>query len=112
MVGASDSVPQIVWTNYFIAAQGYEIKDTILYQDNTSAIAMETNGKLSSGKQTKHINICYFFIQDRVRNGEITLKYCPTDQMLADYFTKPLQGIKFIQFRDMILGITPIVFTE
>ena len=112
LVGASDSVPQIVWTNYFIAAQGYEINDTILYQDNTSAIAMETNGKLSSGKRTKHINIRYFFIQDRVRNGEITLKYCPTDQMLADYFTKPLQGIKFIQFRDMILGITPIVFTE
>ena len=110
LVGASDSVPQIVWTNYFIKAQGYDIDESILYQDNTSAIAMETNGKLSSGKRTKHIHIRYFFIQDRVSNGEITLKYCPTDQMLADYFTKPLQGAKFIQFRDMILGITPIAF--
>ena len=112
LIGASDSVPQIVWNNYFIAAQGYQINDTILYQDNTSAIAMETNGKLSSGKRTKHINIRYFFIQDRVKNGEISLKYCPTDQMLADYFTKPLQGAKFIEFRDMILGKSPIVFTE
>ena len=112
LIGASDSVPQIVWTNYFIGAQGYNIDESILYQDNTSAIAMETNGKLSSGKRTKHINIRYFFIQDRVSNGEITLKHCPTDQMLADYFTKPLQGWKFIQFRDMILGMTPIKFDE
>ena len=112
LVGASDSVPQIVWTSYFLEAQGYAAKESILYQDNTSAIAMETNGKLSSGKRTKHINIRYFFIQDRVKNGEITLKYCPTDQMLADYFTKPLQGAKFIQFRDMILGMTPIAFLE
>ena len=111
LVGASDSVPQIVWTNYFVSAQGYSINDTILYQDNTSAISMEKNGKLSSSKRTKHINIRYFFIQDRIKNGEITVKYCPTDQMLADYFTKPLQGAKFILFRDMILGINDIDFT-
>ena len=73
---------------------------------------MEVNGKLSSSKRTKHINIRYFFIQDRIKNGEITVKHCPTDQMLADYFTKPLQGAKFIQFRDMILGIYKIDFTE
>ena len=112
LVGASDSVPQIVWTNYFIQSQGYNINDTILYQDNTSAISMETNGKLSSGKRTKHINIRYFFIQDRIKSKEISVKYCPTDQMLADYFTKPLQGAKFILFRDMILGITHIDFTK
>ena len=57
LVGASDSVPQIVWTNYFVSAQGYSINDTILYQDNTSAISMEKNGKLLSSKRTKHINI-------------------------------------------------------
>ena len=106
LVGASDSVPQIVWTNYFLTSQGYSVNDTILYQDNTSAISMETNGKLSSGRRTKHINIRYFFIQDRIKNKEISVKYCPTDQMLADYFTKPLQGAKFILFRDMILGIS------
>ena len=96
----------------FLECQGYKSNNTVLYQDNTSAISMETNGKLSSSKRTKHINIRYFFIQDRVANGEIALKYCPTDQMLADYFTKPLQGAKFIQFRDMILGITYIDFTS
>ena len=32
--------------------------------------------------------------------------YCPTEDMVADYSTKPLQGLKFIEFRNIIQGIT------
>jgi len=39
-----------------------------------------------------HMNIKYFFIKDRVDKGEITIKFCPTEEMVADHFTKPLQG--------------------
>jgi hypothetical protein len=46
--------------------QGYGIKDNILFQDNKSSILLEKNGKASSSKHTKHINIRYFFITDRV----------------------------------------------
>ena len=42
---------------------------------------------------------------DRVNCGEIKLKYCPTTDMLGDYFTKPLQGGLFNKFRDRILNI-------
>lgn len=111
LIGASDMMPQILWTRYFIIAQGFEIDKCILYQDNKSAILMEENGKLSSSQRTRHINIRYFFIKDRIASKEIEVQYCPTDNMLADYLTKPLQGAKFKQFRDMILGLTPIVFT-
>ena len=76
-------------------AQGYHVKDTIVYQDNQSAILLEKNGRASSGKRTRHINIRYFFVTDRVANGEVTIEYCPTKEMLADYFTKPLQGAQF-----------------
>ena len=72
---------------------------------------MEENGKLSSSQRTRHINIRYFFIKDRITSKEIEVQYCPTDNMLADYHTKPLQGAKFKQFRDMILGLAPINFT-
>jgi hypothetical protein len=112
LVGASDTVPQMIWTNYFLQSQGFIINQAILYQDNKSAMLMERNGKLSSGKQTKHVNIRYFFIKDRISSGEIEIEYCPTDEMLADYLTKPLQGSKFILFRDMILGITSIDFND
>ena len=112
LVGASDTVPQMIWTNYFLESQGFVIDHAILFQDNKSAMLMERNGKFSSGKQTKHINIQYFFIKDRIASGEIEIEHCPTDKMLADYLTKPLQGSKFIMFRDMILGITPIDFND
>ena len=65
---------------------------------------LETNGIYSSSKRTKHINVRYFFIQDRIQKGEMDVKYCPTDDMIADFFTKPLQGAKFIKFRNMIMG--------
>jgi hypothetical protein len=53
-----------------------------------------------------------FFIKDRVDAGELSIKHCGTDDMIADYFTKPLQGSKFIKFRDLILGITDIDSTD
>jgi hypothetical protein len=47
-------------------AQGYGVKDNVLFEDNKSSIILEKNGKASSSKRTKHINIRYFFITDRV----------------------------------------------
>jgi hypothetical protein len=66
---------------------------------------LETNGKQSSSKRTKHIRVRYFFIKDRVSNGDITLKHCPTGEMLADHFTNHLQGALFRKFRAEIQGI-------
>ena len=105
LVGCDDVMGQIIWTNYFLEAQGYKSNDTILYQDNKSAILLEKNGKMSSGKKTKHINIRYFFITNRIEKGELKVEYCPTDKMVADFFTKPLQGQKFIDFRNEIMNI-------
>ena len=50
------------------------------------------NGKMSSGKKTKHIKAKFFFIKDRVDDGEIKVIDCPTEGMWADVMTKPLQG--------------------
>jgi hypothetical protein len=109
VVGTDDVMPQILWTLYFLEAQGYKINDNILYQDNQSSILLETNGRGSSGKRTRHINVRYFFIADRVKSGEVRIDYCPTGIMIADYFTKPLQGALFWKLRDMIMGNTDIV---
>ncbi len=69
--------------------------DNILHQDNRSAILLEKNGKISSSKHTKHIAICCFFVTDRIRAGEISPKWCPTGEMIADFLTKMLQGALF-----------------
>jgi hypothetical protein len=108
IVGADDFMPSICWTRYFMEAQGYKIDDNILYQDNKSAILLEKNGKASSSKRTKHINIRYFFITDRIQKKELSVEWCPTENMIGDYATKPLQGAAFKKFRDYIMGVVPI----
>jgi hypothetical protein len=68
---------------------------------------LEKNGKASSSRRTKHINIRYFFITDRIGKGEVSLKWCPTGDMTGDYASKPLQGALFKDFRDQMMGVVP-----
>ena len=63
------------------------------------------NGKLSSVQRTRHINIRYFFITDRIARNDVAIQYFTTKKMVADYFTKPLQGALFYKFRDQIMGV-------
>ena len=55
-------------------------------------------------KRPRALNVGYFFLSDRVEKGNLSIEYCPTDVMWADFMTKPLQGEKFRKFRDKILG--------
>jgi hypothetical protein len=65
---------------------------------------LERNGTKSSRKRTRQINIRYFFVTDRIAAGELNVEYCPTLDMIRDYFTRPLQGSLFRKFRNTILG--------
>ena len=107
IVGADDFMPAICWTRYFMEAQGYQVLDNVLYQDNKSAILMEKNGKALSSKRMKHINIRYFFITDRIQGGKVSVAWCPTGDMIGDFMTKPLQGALFKKFCDQIMGVIP-----
>jgi hypothetical protein len=49
-----------------------------------SAILLETNGRASSSKRTKHIKVKYFLIKDKVKRAEITIEHCPAEQMWTD----------------------------
>ena len=105
LVAGDDLSNLLIWTNYFLEAQGYATKGTILYQDNKSCMLLHNNGKASSSKRTRHLNIRYYFLSDRIANGELRVEFCPTDNMVADYFTKPLQGEKFRKFRKIIMNL-------
>ena len=105
IVGVDDVATKIFWTRLFIEAQGYEIDKNILFQDNKSSILLEENGRKSAGKRSRAMNIRYFFITDQVEKGNINIEYCPTDAMIGDFMTKPLQGTKFREFRKAILGM-------
>ena len=108
VIGASDYLPNTLWAKRFLEAQGYEIGSTRFAQDNQSAIRLEKNGRASAGKQSRHVDIRYFFIKDQIQQEKIDIHYCPTEEMLADFYTKPLQGALFNKFRDVLLGHKPI----
>ena len=74
-----------------------------IFQDNQSTLALLEKG-YSNNKRTRHINIRYFYLKSKVDDGEVVLEYMPTDEMIADILTKPLQGEKFIQLRDSLLN--------
>jgi hypothetical protein len=101
-------MPSILWTRYFLKEQGYNVNDNVIFQDNKSTMLLEQNGRASSSKRTKHINVRYFFITDRITKGEVRVEWCPTKDMVADFMTKPLQGSLFKKFRDLIMGAMTI----
>ena len=55
------------------------------------------------------IEMGYFWVHDLVKRGLVTIQYCPTADMIADYFTKPLQGSIFIKLRDKVMGLSSAV---
>ena len=105
IIGVDDHMSGVLWTLKFLEAQGYKIAKNVIFQDNQSAILMERNGKFSCSKRTKHIDARYFFITDRIEKQEVSVEYCPTEEMIGDFFTKPLQGALFRKFRALILGL-------
>jgi len=103
-VAVHDNMSSILWTRYFQEEQGYPMRPSIVHQGNQRAIRLETNGRGSSSKRTRHMNIRYFFIADVRERGCDIIKYCPTDAMIDDFFTKPLGGHKFRCFRNIIMN--------
>ena len=61
---------------------------TTIYCDNLSSIQLAKNPVFHA--RTKHIEVHYHFVRERVLSGEVELRYVPTDRQTADIFTKPL----------------------
>ncbi|KAL7570585.1 hypothetical protein ACA910_017636 [Epithemia clementina (nom. ined.)] len=103
IIGMDDTIGQVLWSRLFMEAQGYPIEKSVIKRDNMSSMKLEMNGKASSGKRTRHLNIKYFFITDQIEKEQVKIEYCPTDELWADYMTKPLMGSKFKKFREQIM---------
>ena len=50
------------------------------------------------------MDIQYFYVGDHIQNKTLSLQHCPTEEMLADYFNKPLQASLFIHLQNHIMG--------
>jgi hypothetical protein len=79
----------------------------MIYCDNQSCIKLSENPVFHD--RSKHIEIIYHFIRDRIQKGAVKLQYISTDEQVADILTKPLEKGKFVFFRDR-LGVVQNTF--
>jgi hypothetical protein len=84
-------------------AQGHECGAVIIYQDNMSCMALVERGR-SAAERTRHIDIRYFWVKERVDQGKAIIKHLGTKDMYANLLTKPLQGAQFIAEREALTG--------
>ena len=104
VVAGLEALAQALWTTSFLKHQGYNVKNALLNQDNQTVIRLHENGVMSRKKGSRHIDIRFFFLKDRIDTGEVEIAFCGTENMVADFLSKPLQGGVFRRFRDAIMG--------
>jgi hypothetical protein len=104
LVCLSDSVPSICGILDFLNEMKAKVTSKIIFQDNMSTIQMVKNARPTS-QRTKHINIRYFSVRERINKHNIEINHLPTASMTADILTKPLQGSLFRSLRQRILNL-------
>jgi hypothetical protein len=104
VVGVSDFLPNLIWARMFLEHQGYEIDKNLLYQDNQSAIKIETNASKSCSKRSKCINMRYFFIKDRLKLEEIEFVFVPPSIWSLIFFYKTITRKTFSLFKSNYHG--------
>ena len=71
-----------------------------MYQDNKSTIHIAE--ARSTFKRSRHALLRYQFIQQHIRSEQFQLYHLPTNEMIADILTKPIQGQQFIHLRNQL----------
>ena len=103
----ASTTQEAVWMKHLMTDLHIEIleKPVCIYEDNQSTICIAKNHQYHG--RSKHIDIKFHFTRDQVLSGNIELKYCKSEDMIADIFTKPLSGPQFKRLREL-LGLTAI----
>lgn len=84
MISIHDFIDRITFLRNVVIELGLEPLPAIIHQDNQSTIMLVENG-------------------GALKANEVSIIYTPTKFMLADFFTKPLQGKQFYYFRKCLM---------
>ena len=100
-VALSHATQELMWLRRLLNDIGEkQDQPSIMNEDNQGVIELSKNPRFH--KHTKHIDVAYHFVQEKVNDKSINVKYCSTDQMLADIMTKSLPRQTFQKFRNML----------
>ena len=95
-VAETHAAKEVLWLETFInEVTRIDMKPLTMMCDNVGAISLAKDNKFHS--RTKHINLRYHFVCEAMEEGKITLKYMPSQENIADIFTKSLAKVKFAE---------------
>ena len=97
-IAMSECVKDVTWVRTMLGELNLLTNaPTTIWEDSQGAIQWS-----SSEKRAKHVDIRYFFVKDEARCGNIKVQYCPTDDMIADVFTKGTTRQRLEKMRNLL----------
>ncbi|GMF18158.1 unnamed protein product [Phytophthora fragariaefolia] len=106
----SDCVKECIWRRRLLKNMGVDqVGATVIYEDNQGAMALAKN--VGYQARTKHIDVRYHFIREKVPSNEVELVYVESKNQLADYLTKGLTT-KTLRYLMMASNIGPKLQTS
>jgi hypothetical protein len=99
-VSLAEASQEGVWLTHLLEELGEDIGETVIFEDNQSALKMIESEKFSC--RTKHMDVKYHFVKDLSKNGFFKYVYCGTEDMVADLLTKPLGPTRLEKLRTMM----------
>ena len=96
-IATTYAAKEVLWLRQLISQIfGVSLETTTLFSDNQSAISLTKEHQYHA--RTKHIDVCFHIIRWIIEDGKLCLIYCPTEEMVADKFTKALVSMKVKHF--------------
>jgi len=89
-----------MWITNLFGEIGFSISPTTICGDNQGSLFIGSNPVQE--KQTKHIDIHYHYIWECIEDNKVSVVFVPGNNNLADMFTKNLDRLKFVKFREQL----------
>ncbi len=94
-----------MWLKEFLNILGFLTGPVVMYEDNQSTITMIKNGNCTA-ERTRHINVKYFWLHEKIKAREIVLRYVESAHNVADFFTKSItDATLFTRFTNYLMGV-------
>lgn len=98
----SEAAREVLFVRGLLADFGFPQPATVVHQDNQPAIHLAENAETTA--RTRHFNVALHHVRDLIAAGVVVLRFCPTQMMIADGFTKSLPRARLEEHRAALLG--------